>query len=336
MTSRAIPVLGVDIGGANLKAAHTNGLARTRPFALWKDPAALPSVLAEFLTGWPEYARLAVTMTGELCDCFTSRREGVHAILDVLTSISSRVPMQIWSNDGSFVPVEEARTTPLKIASANWLAVATFAGRFVPEGPALLIDIGSTTTDLVPLLDGKPVPRGRTDRERLRLREMMYVGARRTPLNTLLGMSGAAECFATMQDVFLVLGLVKEDPSDHDTADGRPATGAAAHARLARMICADVDTTTPEERRSLAKSLLQRVLHPLSLAIETTCVPLPGPPDSVVLAGSGEFLARMVLQMARPAKQVISLADKLGSEISTAACAFAVAMLAAEEVDSLT
>ena len=36
-----------------------------------------------------------------------------------------------------------ARQTPLQVAAANWLALATYAGRFAPDGPALLLDIGS-------------------------------------------------------------------------------------------------------------------------------------------------------------------------------------------------
>ncbi len=57
-------VLGLDIGGANLKAAHSRGGVRLRPFALWKDPAGLPGALRELLRGWPPFDRVAVTMTG--------------------------------------------------------------------------------------------------------------------------------------------------------------------------------------------------------------------------------------------------------------------------------
>ena len=41
----AASVLGLDIGGANLKAAHSAGLARLMPFELWKYPAGLASAL---------------------------------------------------------------------------------------------------------------------------------------------------------------------------------------------------------------------------------------------------------------------------------------------------
>jgi len=67
-------------------------------------------------------------------------------------------------------------------AAANWLALATYAGRLAPRGPAVLLDVGSTTTDVIPLQDGTPVPRGRTDPERLESKELVYTGVRRTPL----------------------------------------------------------------------------------------------------------------------------------------------------------
>jgi hypothetical protein len=322
--------LGLDIGGANLKAAHSQGGGRLRPFALWKDPAGLTDALCPLLQGWPPFAQLAVTMTGELCDCFASKRQGVGAMLDAVTAAGS-VPVKVWRSDGRFVDVATARTTPLQVAAANWLALAVYAGRYAPAGPALLLDIGSTTTDVVPLRDGNPVPRGRTDPERLRSHELVYTGVRRTPLCALLGLGGAAELFATTLDVFLVLGAIAEDPTNTATADGRPATRAAAHARLARMLCADLETSTEDQRRKLAERALLRQVHALTFAVEHVAGQLPGPPQTVLIAGSGEFLAELVLreQKGFPPGQVVSLARTLGPEVSQAACAYAVAVLAA-------
>jgi hypothetical protein len=323
-------VLGVDIGGANLKAAHSSGLTRTQAFALWKNPAGLSAALADMLVGWPEYRTLAVTMTGELCDCFSSRRVGVQAILDAVEALQFRGAVQVWCNDGWFRSIAEARKLPLQVASANWLALATYAGQFAPQGSALLIDVGSTTTDNIPLVDGKPVPKGRTDVERFSCGELVYLGARRTPLNVLLGTQGAAEFFATMQDVLLVLGVTEEDASDCDTADGRPATVAAAHSRLARMICADVETSTLEERTALAADMLERWTRAAAAQLTKVSSLMREAPLTVILAGSGELLARKAVQLAQSHPKVISVANLLGPAISTAACAYAVAAIAAE------
>jgi probable H4MPT-linked C1 transfer pathway protein len=329
--------LGLDIGGANLKAAHSGGAARLQPFALWKSPAGLADALRSLLQSMPAFDRLAVTMTGELCDCFPTRREGVNAILDAVTVAAGGCPVRVWRTDGLFVESKEARAKPLLTASANWLALATYAGRLAPKGPALLIDIGSTTTDVVPMLDGRPVPSGRTDPERLRSGELLYLGVRRTPLCALLGSEGAAELFATTLDAYLLLGSIAEDPNDRGTADGRPATRAHAHARMARMLCADSETCTPAETRKLAERVLFKQVYHLSSVINQVAKHLPGPPQTIIAAGSGEFLMPMVLSgknpcaLDMPPGRALSLAGQLGPEISQAACAYAVAVLAAEQ-----
>jgi probable H4MPT-linked C1 transfer pathway protein len=328
-----VNVLGLDIGGANLKAAHTGGAARVRPFALWKAPAALPDALRALLRDWPPFDRLAVTITGELCDCFESKRQGVAAILDAVEAAAAPVPIRVWRTDGRSVDPAAARAAPLLTASANWHALATYAGRLAPTGPALLFDIGSTTADIIPLVHGKPMPEGRTDSERLRSGELVYAGIRRTPLCALLGSGASAEVFATTLDLFLLFGHVPEDPSDTQTADGRPATRAAAQARLARMLCADLETSTEDERTRLAQRALLRLVSWLTSAVNVVARRLPGPPQTVIVAGSGEFLVRLVLERQeafRPCRAV-SLAGLLGPALSEAACAYAVAVLASEE-----
>jgi probable H4MPT-linked C1 transfer pathway protein len=342
-------ILGLDIGGANLKAVcfspkEGRTQAGSRPFALWRHPEQLAEAInalrGELLPPGEDADLSAVTMTGELCDCFATKREGVRAILSAIASPT----VVVWRTDGRFVDRAAALADPLPAAAANWLALATFAGRFAPRGPGLLIDIGSTTTDFAPLSDGIPVPVGRTDPDRLRSGELVYTGVRRTPVCALLGGELAAEFFAATQDVYLILGDVPPSPTT-DTADGRPATVEAAHARLARMICADLETSTLEEREGLARRVAERQLALLRSALARVLARLPGPPQTVILAGEGEFLAERLLRdvgrafqpdsadpksgwKARPT--LLRLSDLLGPDVSRAACAHAVAVLAAE------
>ena len=277
----------------------------------------------------PKSDFVAVTMTGELCDCFESKRQGVEAILDAVRLAADTTPILVWTTTGSFKDSKDARVDYLRTAAANWLALATFAGRFVPSETGLLIDLGSTTTDIVPLINGRPVPRGITDPERLRCRELIYTGVRRTPVCALLGGEGAAEFFATTLDVYLLLGEIPPDPNDRRTADGRPATVQAAHARMARMMCADSETCSVETAMKVARELYARQSTLLQDAVAQVSARLPSSPTTAVISGSGEFLARRLVCEAK----TISLAEKLGPAISSAACAYAVAMLAREFVD---
>jgi probable H4MPT-linked C1 transfer pathway protein len=324
--------IGLDIGGANLKAVHSGGIALSRPFALWREPLQLAPQLRQLRAALPPAGVLAVTMTGELCDCFESKRLGVAAILDAVETAAAGTPVYVWCNEGRFLDLVSARTMPLQTAAANWLALATFAGRFAPDGPALLIDIGSTTTDLIPLLDGKPMPLGRTDPERLRFGELIYTGVRRTPMCALLNEGVAAELFATALDVYLVLGRIADDSDDCNTADGRPATRAGAEARIARMLCADLETSTEDERQQLARRAADRQRELLERGLRQVLSRLPGPLQTVVLAGEGEFLALDSLGALRDlsAEAVVSLNHELGSARSQAACAHAVMVLATE------
>jgi probable H4MPT-linked C1 transfer pathway protein len=325
-------VLGLDIGGANLKAAHSLGATALHPFALWKTPGGLIDALRQLLDGTPPADLLAVTMTGELCDCYESKRHGVHAILDAVAAVAGEMPLRVWLNDGRLVDLPSARAAPLSVAAANWLALANYAGRFVAHGPALVVDIGSTTTDVIPLLDGKPIPQARRDPERLACGELVYTGIRRTPLCALLGGGAAAELFATTQDVYLLLGILPDAPENCDTADGRPATREAAHTRIARMLCADLETSTAEQRQKLAQHVLLRQVTLLSGAFQRVAARLPGPLSAVLLAGSGERLAETALKNEPTLASVprISLTQRLGQPTSCVGCAFALAMLAAE------
>lgn len=326
-------ILGLDIGGANLKAARVGDdvECRTRPFPLWRDPAGLTAALTALVADLPPADALAVTMTGELCDCFASKTDGVRHILDAVETLAANRPIHVWTTHGDFVAVEIARTIrPLSVAAANWLALATWAGRLVPTGPALLLDIGSTTTDIIALSDGKPLPQGRDDCARLTSGELVYRGVRRTPVCalTLPEEAVAAELFATTLDVFLVLDDCAEDVEDTDTSDGRPATRRNALARLNRMFCQDNETLDEAALVAFAEQLRQRLVALLVQAVDRRIAALAEPPIGAVLAGSGEFLGRLVLEQ-RPMPSH-SLNDLLGETVSTAACAHAVAVLARE------
>lgn len=324
----AISTLGLDIGGANLKAAHTSGVARTVPFALWKHPEGLTAELARLRASMPAHDLVAVTMTGELCDCYPSRRAGVQAILQSALAAIGPIPMQVWSTHGRFVSAEQAEADPLSVAAANWLALAHFVARRFADERVLLIDTGSTTTDIVYLNHGVPEPRCLTDSDRLASGELVYTGVRRTPICAVLGIQDgvAGEFFATMLDAYVMLGLLPENPGDRDTADGRPMTRACAHARLAHMRCADAEAFSQEQ----AKCLADEALRVQWMVVRQACGRVLSDKQGVqrvVVSGSGEIVGRCAGR--HLAGTLASLADPLGRDLSEAACAYAVAVLAA-------
>ncbi len=337
ITRMATNVIGLDIGGANLKAALASGEARSHVFQLWKSPRQLAEALRDLVKGWSP-SRLAVSMTGELCDCFDSKKDGVFRILSEVERAFPAIPIRIWSTAGKFVEPAEAKHNSLDVAAANWHALATLTGRTLArEGPALMIDVGSTTTDIIPLWNGSPIPLGRTDFARLRSRELIYTGVKRTPVCALIQDGLMAELFATSHDAYLLLGHIAPDPSDYHTADGRSAVAICAHGRMARMLGGDPQITPQAETQELAKRVYARQRALIADAIKTVAARLPAPPQTVVFFGSGEFLGRSAwldcaaeLGPGADSVRTISLAETLSVPVSTAACAYAVAVLAEE------
>ena len=326
--------LGLDIGGANLKAADEHDRAASVPFPLWRNPAGLAAALHELAGRFEPCGRLAVTMTGELCDCFEAKAEGVAHILDAVEEVANGRPVWVWQTAGEFVDPETAREFWPLTAAANWHATATFVGRCAPAGHALLIDIGSTTTDLIPLQDGVPVPKGRTDLERLHTNELVYRGVGRTPVE-FAGVASAGgspivlppERFATLRDVYLALGRIPEAPDDRDTADGRPATRPHALGRLARAVCCDRTELTDRQIEDLAEELHARLCFEIGdAALDAASVPA-----AVIYAGSGAFLADEIHQTATlEAAEKIVIGDLFSPEVSACLPAHAAARLCAE------
>lgn len=331
--------LGIDIGGANIKLADDDRFAAAVAFPLWREPQRLASELRRLLDEAPALP-LAVTMTGELADCFETKSAGVHFILDAVEAAAADRPTLIYLIGGGLVTVDAARREPLAAAASNWHVLASFAGRYVPLGSALLLDVGSTTCDIVPLLDGRVVAAGSDDTQRLACGELLYTGVERSPVCAVVSSvpyRGAAhpvaqELFATMRDVYLTLDELPEDASCCETADGRPATRGAACARLARMLCADRTTFSDQDAAVLAAHVAAAQADRLAGCVCDVAARLPSTPRAVVASGHGGFLIARALAAAGLAMETIWLATLLGPAVARVAASHALAVLAGEKV----
>jgi probable H4MPT-linked C1 transfer pathway protein len=281
---------------------------------------------------------LAATMTGELADCFATKQDGVRHIVCALGEVAANRPLWIYLTDGRFVTPAEALDRPLAAAASNWHALATVAAKLVNCSPALLIDIGSTTTDLIPIWDGRVQARGLTDPDRLATDELVYTGVRRSPVCALVdqlpwqGRSCrvAQELFATTGDAYLVLGELPEEPQSLETADGRPATRHCAAARLARMVCADSSMFDWHDAQRAAEAIVQEQYRLLVSAAEHVLQSMSRAPTAVAISGAGEFLARKIAAAVAPSAEILSLTERWGATVSAVAPAHAVALLANE------
>jgi len=337
----AADLVALDIGGANLKAADGLGWSATAAFPLWQRWRELPEALVALVTE-RRPRRLVATMTGEICDCYPSRAFGVRHIAESLLAAAGKAgceePPGVYLVDGRIVPAAEASGAWRLAAASNWHALARLAATLVPTGNGLLLDIGSTTTDIVPLRAGRPVARASDDAGRLLCGELVYTGVERTPVAAVarcLPHRGklrpvASERFADSRDAWLVLGALAEDPDARDTADGGPATRDAARVRLARTMLLDPDDYTPADAAEAADNIAARQAALVSLALKRVARDHDGPPEFIVLAGHGDRLAERALDRAGWRPRIERLAAAIGPAAARAAPAHALALLARE------
>ena len=351
--------IGLDIGGANIKAATSDGGCTSRAFAIWQNKNGLLEELKQLsLIATTPPDLVALTMTAELADCFESKAEGVEFIASAVAEAFPDSVVRVWLTSGEFAELHDAIQLPQLAAAANWHALATWAGRAVPTGPALLIDIGSTTTDIIPMLSGIPSPEGFSDLQRLAHSELVYTGVRRTPICAIVhnvpllvesqanGIDAAdtrrvpvaAELFATSLDVHLINADIPENSHDCNTADNRPATREAAMNRLAHIVCCDRNEISEVQLLRIARHIAEQQVTQIATAIGDRLryvSRLSGvPPESVqlLLSGSGDWLAEKAIAKCSTISQLtpIRLRTMFVRNVTDSACAFAVARLAAE------
>jgi (4-(4-[2-(gamma-L-glutamylamino)ethyl]phenoxymethyl)furan-2-yl)methanamine synthase len=300
--SRMGGVIGLDVGGANTKAVWLGGRERrvvSRPFEVWRDRDALATMIRKVVAGVaPEPAEtVALTTTAELSDAFRTKREGVDFVLDAAEEALDGPRLLAFTTAGDLVPFDEARARATEVAAANWLASALAVAALHPE--AVMVDVGSTTVDVVPIAAGRVVATGRTDLDRLLAGELVYTGALRTNLAAIAprvpvrGRSCpvASELFAISADVHLILGQLAPAEYTCATPDGRPATVEFARERVARLVCADAEQLEVGEIDAIAAFLRAEQVRQIEAAIERVSGRLEDDP-AVIPLGSGAFLAR--------------------------------------------
>jgi probable H4MPT-linked C1 transfer pathway protein len=330
-------LIALDVGGAHLKAADGLGWTHAEPFALWRERPRLPEALGRILEANP-CRRVVATMTGEIADCYAARADGVAHIVESLVAAAHgrAAEVAIYLVDGRLVTPAEAIATPLLTAASNWHALARLAGIHAPATRSFLFDVGSTTTDIVPLVDAVPAAIERDDAGRMRTGELVYTGIARTPLATLVRVLPhgrvprpvASERFADSRDAWLLVGGLPEDAADHDTADGAPATREAARIRLARTMLVEPAEFSPADAVAAAERCADVQTRRVAAALRRVAMAMGWVPDGVVLSGHGEPLARRALARVWPATPAISLGDLLGSAVSRVAPAHALALVA--------
>jgi (4-(4-[2-(gamma-L-glutamylamino)ethyl]phenoxymethyl)furan-2-yl)methanamine synthase len=332
------PVIGLDVGGANTKAAVVDDSQRveivSEPFEVWREPAAMAGVIADVVGRFGlDGAPIALTTTAELVDVFATKREGVLHVLEAAQHGLPEHRLRVMTTGGELIGVREATAAPLRCAGANWMATALLVARSVPD--AILVDCGGTTTDVVPIGAGRVAARGRTDVERLLSGELVYTGALRTNIAAVLWhvpVGGepcpvSAELFSITADAHLLRGNVTPEQCTCTFPDGRGSSPAEVRSRLARVVCADPEQLGDGDLEAIAGAVEEAQIRAIAAALTRVAKRVPAG-TGVVAVGVGAFLARAAA--ARCGLAVLPDASLLNGHGGEVAAAVALSVLGRE------
>lgn len=338
-------IAGWDIGGAHLKAVIVNQAnevirVHQQPCEMWQGLDRLTNAMQHILQQMPVRTDChIVTMTGELADIFPDRQTGVMAILAAIKPLLPPEGFIVYAGKDGFIRQHEVDQSHMdNIASANWLASATLAAKRL--GTGMLVDTGSTTTDILIFEGGKVRAEGCTDYQRLISRELVYTGVVRTPamsvaqtiLDCGMDVGLMAEHFATMADVYRLTGELDAQHDQAPTADGGEKSIAASGRRIARMLGADYHDSELPRWQAVAGQFRKQQMARIQAACERQISRIGLPDDApVVGAGIGKFLVQeLALNSVRPYFDFSGLfnANKAEDGFVAADCAPAAAVAA--------
>lgn len=348
--------LGWDIGGANIKACLVKFENKRfyiksikEYFPIWrKGKEKLPLKIRDIhdkIARDADVDVIGLTMTAELSDIYFTKRKGVEHIISCIEPIYSSERIKIISNDLDLLNIDEARRNPIKVAAANWAATGWLLSKIT--NTCIGVDIGSTTCSIIPVVNGVCRAEGKNDLEKLINGELIYTGILRTNVATIVNkvpikgdyVRVASELFTLTGDVHLILGNIKEKDYTTETADGRGKTRIECLARLARLVCADIDMLSEEDIVNIAKYIYNKQVEQIAEGIQQVytriikeCVEEP----LIITMGLGEKILAKKAAERLGLSRIACLSDILGRDASIATPSAAVALMALNTVKPVT
>lgn len=317
-------IAGFDIGGANTDLAVIdfegeeikNIEVDFAYLPMWSNNDDLSRVLIELIEKICPVSQIdavGISMTAELVDAYDTKKEGV---LDVVKKCEETFdcPIAYVGIDG-MLSKDEIMETPLKAAAANWIATVQIATLISDN--CIFIDTGSTTTDIIPIRDGKECAIGKSDFERSATGELVYTGTLRTNLASFLDkveLDGkeyrvASELFAQTADVYTVLDLIEPEDYVCDTFDGDGKSKVECAQRIARVVCADLDMLSMDDIVEMSKFIhkkqIAQIADGLKQVVETQNL------DLIVVTGLGKDI------LDKPAAESLGLEVKSMGDVLT-------------------
>lgn len=279
-------IAGFDIGGANtdLAVVDFDKLGQIKEIItgfeylpMWQDKEDLSTTLMDLLgPEMKEIHAVGICMTAELVDAYQTKKEGV---LDIAGKVNGtfKLPLGFVGLNG-IINFSQLQENPLQVAAANWIATSRLAGKISPE--CIIIDTGSTTTDIIPIKEGKECAKGRSDLQRLGTGELVYSGVLRTNVAALVDkvpldgswINVASELFAISADVHLVLGNIAEIDYTCQTPDGAGKSREECMRRISRVICGDLDVLSSDDIKNMCQYIYDKQVNKISQSLHEVSI----------------------------------------------------------------
>jgi probable H4MPT-linked C1 transfer pathway protein len=313
-------------------------------FPVWKNPEKLGKILTKLMRKLAKSIRLdlvAVTMTAELSDAYRTKREGVNRILIQIEKAFPTIRTLILDVDAKLRTIQKARAEPIEVAAANWAATGWMISQLKKD--CVAIDVGSTTTSVIPILNGGIVAEAKTDLEKLINGELIYTGTLRTNVaatvhNTPVRGGTAqvsSELFAQSADIHLILGHISEKEYNVETADGKGINRQDSLARLARVVCADIEMLSEQESVAMAQYVYEMQVEQIANGLRQVRgrMDKSGRKIAAVVTGLGRnFLARKAALNAG-FREIVDFGELVGVDVARVSTAFAVALMGASQLE---
>ena len=138
-----VNILGLDIGGANTKAALIKfklsrifeSLSIIEYFPFWeKTLNEIPNMFERIVENLinqnnsilDDINYIAITITAELSDAFQTKQEGIFIILNALDQVFEKGKMFFVNNKKEFINFNKAKNDPISVAAANWVSTSLY------------------------------------------------------------------------------------------------------------------------------------------------------------------------------------------------------------------
>lgn len=275
-------VLALDIGGANLKYAIANiknkekkiinnGITSIYANSLDIFEMKLENSLIELSKG---IDKIYFTTTAPLL--YDSLNLGGKRIVKLIKDNVSLSENNIfyYSKNGNFKTLSEFKSRDIA-GCYNWCITRAFI-KANCDKDCLLIDCGSSSTDIVPI-NLKKSNENYAIHERILKNELLYLGMRRTIVQTITNnvlinsnyINVVGEPTTTIGDINYILGYInKEEYSIGTNILTEHILNEKAYFNIARLLCGDLNTFDEKTLKEICKYISSKTVEKIKDAIE--------------------------------------------------------------------